>query len=58
MPEYIVYWSIPLDADDLQDLANQILGMWMDPWNIATVFRVNDEIVDLETLMYPERFEK
>lgn len=44
MKEYIVTWSMPIDAETPEDAAAQALGIVSDPANVATWFRV--EAVD------------
>ena len=54
--EYVVTWSINLDAESPLDAARQALGIHRDPGSTAVVFRVSDatdpddegELIDLE----------
>ncbi len=40
MTEYLVTWSMPIEADDPVDAAQQALGIHRNPSSIATVFIV------------------
>lgn len=40
MSEYLVTWSMSIEADDPVDAAQQALGIHRDPQSIATVFVV------------------
>lgn len=40
MPEYIVTWTIDIDADSPRDAAEQALAIQRDPASIAAVFSV------------------
>lgn len=40
MAEYLVTWSIDIDADSPEDAAAQALEIHRDPDSIATIFKV------------------
>jgi len=40
--EFLVTWSMPIEADDMVDAAQQALGIHRDPGSVATAFRVDN----------------
>lgn len=45
--EYLVEWSIEIEADSPLDAARQALATQRDPESIAVCFVVNGEAIDL-----------
>lgn len=44
MPEYLIEWTIELDAESPEDAARAALAIMRDPDSQSTVFKVYDEI--------------
>jgi hypothetical protein len=47
--KYLVKWEIDIDADSPLEAAKEALRIQRDPESIATVFKVNDRVIDLAT---------